>query len=275
MRRHQQTPIAPCQRHLQPLEGRDVEVVGGLVQHEQVGVGHQQPSQGHAGLLAAGQLRRLVVPQVRRDAQPGQRLLHPLVEVVAIGGLEAVAQGGIGRRLHALSPAGLQLGELPFHALHLGGTTAHDGPHVRGPDHARVQVRFLREQLHARALGQVDPAAVRLLVPGDDLQQGRLARTVAADQTHALAARQRGRDRVEDDEVADLATHPIEAEDGHGPSVPAIRAGRVPPPGPRGPTSCGPGAPAVARGARVTGWRPCDRPAAVAGTRSRSACHGR
>ena len=92
VRGNQQRPGAANEGDLQPLEGGDIEVVGGLVEHQQVGVGRQQARQGHASLLATGERRGTVVPVAARDAQPGQRLLHPLVEVVAVGRLEALAQ---------------------------------------------------------------------------------------------------------------------------------------------------------------------------------------
>jgi len=46
---------------------------------------------------------------VTRDAQAGQRLLHVLVEVVPVGCLEPITQGGVGRRLDGLGAGGLQL----------------------------------------------------------------------------------------------------------------------------------------------------------------------
>ena len=67
---HEERATAPHERRLQPLEGRDVEVVGGLVEHEQVGVRHQEPGQGHARLLAAGELPGGLSQRSRRIPRP-------------------------------------------------------------------------------------------------------------------------------------------------------------------------------------------------------------
>ncbi len=132
VRGHQERAAAPDERRLQPLERRDVEVVGGLVEHEQVRVGHQQARQGHARLLAPGELGRGAVPALAADTQAGQRLLDALVEVVAVERLEAVAQRRVGGRLHGRGALRLQGGQLALHALDLGGAAAHDGTHRRG-----------------------------------------------------------------------------------------------------------------------------------------------
>ncbi len=49
----------------------------------------------------------------------------------------------------------------------------------------------------------------------DDPQQGRLARAIGADEAHALTARDGAADRIEDDEVADLPAHRVQAQDAH------------------------------------------------------------
>ena len=48
------------------IDGLDVQVIGRLVQEEQVGVLHGQPGEGHAALLAV----RQVLDGARLDTQP-------------------------------------------------------------------------------------------------------------------------------------------------------------------------------------------------------------
>ena len=55
-RRPTERPLPARQRDLEPLERGQVEVVGGLVEQQQVGVRDEQPGQRDARLLAAGQL---------------------------------------------------------------------------------------------------------------------------------------------------------------------------------------------------------------------------
>ena len=50
--------VQPDERALQPLEPLDVEVVGRLVEQQQVGIARQRPRQRRAGQLAAGERRR-------------------------------------------------------------------------------------------------------------------------------------------------------------------------------------------------------------------------
>ena len=128
VRGHEERTAAPDEHRLEPLEGRDVEVVRGLVEQEQVRVRGQLPGQRHAGLLPAGELRGPAAPAGARDAQAVQGLVDALIEAVAIEGLEAVAQGGIRLRLDGHGTRRLELLELLLHAHDIGGPLAHESP---------------------------------------------------------------------------------------------------------------------------------------------------
>ncbi len=65
------------------------------------------------------------------------------------------------------------------------------------------KVRLLRQVAHRRAGLHEARAAVGLDQAGGDLEQGRLARAVAADQAHALAGRDRQLDAVEQRRAAE------------------------------------------------------------------------
>ena len=82
---------------LQPGHRLRVQMVGRLVQQQDVGLGQQQLGQRHAPLLAAGELLDLGV--ARRAAQRIQRLLHLRVEVPQPLRLDLVLQlGHLARR---------------------------------------------------------------------------------------------------------------------------------------------------------------------------------
>ncbi len=104
-----------------------------------------------------------------------------------------------------------------------------------------VEVGLLRQQAEARLARQPHEPAISLLAAGDDLEERGLAGPVGAHQADALTAGERGADRVEDDEVADLAAHALEAQDGHVPKCPRFGGADV---GARGPgQSAGSGPP--------------------------------
>jgi hypothetical protein len=75
---------------LEPLHALGVQVVGRLVQQEQVGLGQQQLAQRHATPLAAGQVGHRLVR--RRAAQRIHRLLELRVDVPRIGVVELLLQ---------------------------------------------------------------------------------------------------------------------------------------------------------------------------------------
>ena len=90
MRHDQHGPFPGGQESFQPFHRLDVEVVGGLVQHEQVGLFQQQASQQRAGFLPATEVVEGHVPV--RFAQPKavEGLLNAQVEFVTAVALEGV-----------------------------------------------------------------------------------------------------------------------------------------------------------------------------------------
>ncbi len=143
----------------QPGDGLDVEVVGRLVEHDQVVVAEEQPGQRAATPLATGQAGDL---SVERDAGKqdlddlaGERVGGPLV-------LREVAEDRLldGRR--------------------------------------RVEVVTLGEVAEVEAAGARDPALVGVLEPADDPQQGGLAVSVAADDSDPLTGAHTEADSVEE-----------------------------------------------------------------------------
>ena len=103
-------------RLLQPLDGLDVEVVGGLVQQQHVRARHQRPRQRRAGQLTAGEAHQRARQPLLVDAETAQHALHPRPPGVAAGALEPRLGALVGR--HDLGPgvagrhARLELGQV-------------------------------------------------------------------------------------------------------------------------------------------------------------------
>ena len=88
-------PRVLLQEALEPVDALGVEVVGGLVEQQQVGVAEQQPAQGHAAALATGE--RGDVGVVGRAAQRVHGDLDVALEAPRVGGGDLVLQVGLQR----------------------------------------------------------------------------------------------------------------------------------------------------------------------------------
>ena len=55
----EQRALEAQQHLLEPFDGRQIEVIGGLVQQQQIGIAGQRPGQGRAPALAAGEPGRI------------------------------------------------------------------------------------------------------------------------------------------------------------------------------------------------------------------------
>ena len=169
---------------LEPLDRDDVQVVGGLVEEQEVGLADQRLREADAPAPAAGQLAdRLVGGQHHL----GHHQLDALVDAPAVQLVDAVLQV-----VEALQ-AGLV--ELLVRELLV---LVHQGADVResvGDDfpHGGIQRlrQFLLEGAHHEPVAVLDEAAVRLHDPGDQAEEGGLAGAVAADQANALVRFQR------------------------------------------------------------------------------------
>ena len=80
---------------LKPVAGFEIEMVGGLVEKQQIGLGEQQFGQRDAHLPAAGELIGLARPVFFAEAEAGEHGAHLRVERVAVEGVEALLQHGV------------------------------------------------------------------------------------------------------------------------------------------------------------------------------------
>ena len=190
---------------LEPQRALEVEVVGGLVEQQQVGLGEQHGGQRHAhapaaGVLGAGPLlRRLVEAEAGEDARgPGRGRMRadvgePLVDVGDAA--------GIVRRL--------RLRQQP-RALLVGGE--HELDQAVGPAGG-----LLRHLADAGRAGNVDGAVVGRQLAGDQAQQRGLARAVAADEADLVAGGNAHRRLVEEDAAFDAEGEVVDMQHGARP----------------------------------------------------------
>ena len=231
VRRHEQGARAAPEVLLQPFDGADVEVVGRLVEQEQVRIGDDEAGERGPRLLAAGDRRGRAGPLVAHEPEARERLVDPLVERVAAQDVEAVLEVGVGGAGGVTVV--LEASQLLGHPLEVRRAVPHGRAEV-GRRHERlVEVRLLAQQAEAEAPLAGRAAAVRLVLPGGDPEQRRLAGAVGPDEADALPGSDRGRDPVEDHERADLAHDALEPDKRHGsprstlPERAATRHGRV------------------------------------------------
>ncbi len=223
--RHDRAPIV-LQVALQPPNRLRVQVVGRLVEQQQVGLAQQQPAQRHPASLPARQRRHVRVR--RRAAQRVHRDLERRVEVPAVDRVDLLLD--LGELVRGLvGVVHRQLVEPIEKRPDLGHALLDVAAHVLGG----VQPRLLLEQPDRRAGGQLRLPIELGLDPGHDPQQRRLAGAVVAEHADLRAREERQRDVREHFLIGRIALGQLVCgEDvlGHG-SSPPLRIGR---PRPRG-----------------------------------------
>ncbi|ELP47394.1 30S ribosomal protein S5 [Mycobacterium avium subsp. paratuberculosis S5] len=183
----------------EPLHAFGVQVVGGLVQQQQVGLGQQQLAQRHPAAFATGQVRHRVVG--RRATQRVHRLLELRIEVPGVGVVELLLQPA--HLLHQLVGVvgGHQLGDL-VEAVELDLDLAQALLDVAANGFLLVQRRLLLQDADGGVGGQEGFTVVRLVQARHDPQDARLTGAVGADDTDLGAWIEAQRDVVQDHLVA-------------------------------------------------------------------------
>jgi hypothetical protein len=158
---------------LEPADGQDVEVVGRLVEQQDVDAADQDLRQQHPQLEPARQRAQRRVVDGGGDPQPLQhRGGPPLQRVAVVRGdliLEVRHPGGFGV-VAAFGDASLFGERVPDHRV-----AAHREVE---DDRAVVEEAILPQHADARALDQRDRALGRLLVAGEESHERALARAV-------------------------------------------------------------------------------------------------
>ena len=179
------------QEALQPQGGFEVQMVGRLVEQQQVWLGRQRRGERHAHPPAAGKgfaraaLRLLVEAQPRKNdggAGRGAVGIDGQQPLVHLGQLFRIVLGlGLRQQLHALAVG-----------------------HQHGFQQRLIAIRsFLRDRADAGAAVHRDIAALGVQLPQDQLHQRRFAKAVAPDQRHLMAGIDAGGRILEQGAVAD------------------------------------------------------------------------
>ncbi len=204
---------------LEPLHRLHVEVVGRLVEQEQVGTARERARERGAGELSAGEGLEAAVEILVGEAEPAQHRRCVVAPAVAAGVLEtglrlAVAAERLGRvvaaRHRLLEPAQLALGVDQVGRAREGVLPQREAAEPRRP---------LVVQRHARALLPGELAARQLGLADQGAQQRRLAGAVRAREREPVAALDLERDAVEQRLAGELLAERRCDQDCHALSV--------------------------------------------------------
>ena len=197
----------------QPFLGVDVEVVGGLVEHQVLGAAEQDARELDPAPLATGERGEREQGAVGGEAEAGEDPVH-----VGLGPVAArVAEGLLGVREAADRP----LAGVVFHvaAEHLELVAL--GVEAAGRQHVRHGDVFGAVAIGARVLGQEaeragdgDPAARRRALAAERAEQRGLARAVATDEPDLVARVHRERRVVDEHALGDFDRQFLSADHG-------------------------------------------------------------
>ena len=170
----------------QPLHAVQVQVVGGLIQQQDVRFFQQQSCQIDAGLFPAGQAVEELWPLLSSNAQAVADLIHVHIHIIAAAGLEAVHQGIVFPQLLLSRP----LGHSGLQGLHLL---------LCGRQNGKCRAQHILYGVAGGKLGDlgneaqlfigidIDLSPIIVHLPGEDLEKGGLSAAVPAQDGHTLS----------------------------------------------------------------------------------------
>src|SRR6185437_13603513 len=180
----------PQQQLLEPLDRADVEVIGRLIEQEEVGLAGESKGQGRALALAARARRRrhfAVELEAMQELRQAGLEAPALALVAEQGGAGAARHPGLGARQQAF------------------------------PQRARRrELRLLFHGHDLQAIAELPLAVVQRAPSRDDAQQRGLARAVAANEPDALPGLQRESCAVEQRPVAERKMSVTKRDERHG-----------------------------------------------------------
>ena len=180
VRNHQNRARVIQQISLQPQQRQKVEVVGRLVEHQQVGLHHQQARKVRTHHPSTRILTRGLVEIILLEAQTIKTLLRLRLELVAIEVVELILRLGK-----------IRMREIPLRFVL--ADRAQNSDHFRGDAHGDFDDRFIRRL--ARLLRQVPGDGVLVALDGplvgrvlikDHAEKRRLTRPVGTHEGHAF-----------------------------------------------------------------------------------------
>ena len=182
---------------LEPVDRLGIEMVGRLVEQQQVGMLEQESRERDAAPLATTQRRHVLV--VGRTAERVHRDLDVALDVPGIGRVDLVLQRPL--LLPERVVVGVRLGPLGHHgvvlvdeALDLADTVHDVALHVLGS----IELGFLREVADGEAGCQARLAGEAVIEAGHDPEQARLTGAVGPDDADLGSGIEAERDVLED-----------------------------------------------------------------------------
>lgn len=180
----------------QPGQSVEVEIVGGLVEKDDVEAGAQQRRQAHARGLTSGETghqRRLGCAGGRVESQLGEHRGQAFVEIRGSGREPMIQRRGV-----SLVPG--PVGQRRRGRVHRGRRRRATGPsgHVLAHRLARRPLMLLRQPAHEGVRRRPHHRSLqRCEITGEDAEQRRLPGTVGADHPDHIAGRHREVEMIE------------------------------------------------------------------------------
>ena len=187
----------------EPQHRLGIEVVGRLVEQQQIGFGEQQLTQGHAAALAPGEVSDRLV--TRGAPQSVHGLLQLGIKIPCVGGINVRLQTA--HLLHQGIEVGIGIRHLITDlvvALHLFENRAHAFLDVAQHGLLFVERRLLLQDAHRVTRRETGLPVGWLVESGHDLQDRRFPGSVGAEDSNFRARVEGHRDIIEDDFVAHL-----------------------------------------------------------------------
>jgi hypothetical protein len=210
---HHQRTRERVERLFQPLDRIDVEVVGRLVEQQQIRFGHECSRKRHSFAQTA---RQSPDRGLRVESESRQRRIDPRFRTPSVAGLEGglqfgqVRERGVGVYSSVAKVSGSMV------VVH--DRVAHRSqPIGDGFEHCRVsrKRRFLQDTRNLEPRRTPDRPVVRRKLARDDREQRRLSRAVAPDEPDPIAALDDQARPVEQSDMAVGVTDGFEREERH------------------------------------------------------------
>ena len=214
-------PWVVLEEAFKPLDGFNVEVVGGLVQQQEVRGNEQKLAQFDPHLPASAEFAHFPMHVIGPEAESLQHALGlflldagPHEGQTVVDFAQPIDEAGIGLTLvvGALCDFGRNAFHLILHFLESGegalGFLENGG--------VLIVLHLLREVTNAVILWSGYVALARILDPGNDLEQGGLARTVASHKAHAVLAAHSEGDVLKQGAVSEMDADLVQVEHGVG-----------------------------------------------------------
>ena len=170
----------------QPFHGGKVQVVGRLVQNEDIRFFQQQLCQTQPRQLTAGEHRNVLLPCILRKAHAGQHLFDVHVHVVAIGGVYDVLQSIVLCQQVGVVRLGSHAALQDLHLRHGVQHRGKGGAHLAVDIQRSIQLCVLLQIAQRHPMGHAELALVVLIFAGKDLEQSGLARAVLSHDADAV-----------------------------------------------------------------------------------------